>query len=89
MITGQRQEHPGFQIGVRAANHQTGYVKAKAIAIALDEDVKYTGVTVSATTYIVYAVSRSSDVLALGKETPNSKRDLFTINATASLRQTS
>lgn len=87
-VGGEVQEHHGFQVRIRAANPVTGYTKAQAIAIALDETVYQDTVTISAATYLVHAVSRVGSVLALGKETPTSKRNLFTINAVAALRQT-
>lgn len=87
-IDGRVIEHHGIQVRVRCANPENGYAKARAIAVALDEDVSFSGVTISTSTYTVYAVTRSSDVLSLGKETPTSKRNLFTVNATVALRQT-
>ncbi len=86
MIAGERAEHPGVQIMVRDADEAGGWAKAHAIAIGLDKDVAYAGVTIGAVGYTVYAVTRSSGPIALGKE-PGTKRDLFTINATVSLRQ--
>ena len=92
-VDGEVQEHHGIQIRVRDANHQDGYAKARAIAVALDEQVAAQGVVVDdivgtgQTTYVVWNVSRTTDVLSLGKETPTSKRNLFTINAVAALRQ--
>lgn len=87
MVGGEVQEHPGVQVRVRGADHQDGYTKAKAIATALDESVSYAGVSVGGTSYRIHAVSRTSDVLDLGKDVPRSNLNIFTVNAVASIRQ--
>lgn len=88
MPTGEVQEHPGVQIRVRATDDNTGWTKAEALAILLDETVLINQVNISTSVYIVYSVSRSPGPLVLGKEVADSKRDLFTINITTSIRQT-
>jgi len=85
--SGEQQEHHGFQVRIRSQTHPTGYTKARAIAVALDEEVGYTGVTVDSTGYTIYAISRKSEVLAIGKQHPESDLDVFTVNATAAIRQ--
>ena len=80
---GRVYELYGAQIRVRSQNHVDGYTKAQAITIALDEDIYQQLVNIGGTTYVVWQVSRTSGVLALGKQTPSSKRDIFTINVAA------
>lgn len=94
MTDGERQEFPGFQVRVRCVNPVDGFAKARAIAVALDEEVYDEGVTVNPDTgsttsenYLLHSVSRSSQVIPLGKETPTSKRNVFTVNGVFSLRQ--
>ena len=87
MVLGERQEHHGIQIRIRDAEHADGYTKARVIAVALDETIVNNTSNVSSTGYTVYAITRTSDVLAIGKETPTSKRSIFTINALVALRQ--
>ena len=85
--------HYGVQIKVRDAGPTDGWVKANALTVALDQTVLLSVVTLEDTdgtgssTYMVYAISHSG-ILSLGKETPTSKRDLFSINALVALRQT-
>jgi len=86
-IDGAVVERYTFQIRVRSANPTDGSVKVRAIAIALDTSVYQDTVVISTSQYLIQAVSRSSGPLSLGK-TRGSKRNLFTINADASLRQT-
>lgn len=84
---GEMQEHHGIQVRIRAATYPVGYTKARTIATALDtmyQDV----ITVPSTTnsYLIHAILRTSDVIELGKETPSSKREIFTVNALVSVR---
>lgn len=91
MVVNLREEHEGFQVRVRSRNHQRGFAKAKEIGIAFDQSVSDVqvglldeeGDTVS---YLVDAITRTGVVLSIGKDAPNSKRNLFTINAIVSLR---
>lgn len=94
MVNGITVEHYGIQVRVRDAGPTGAWVKANALAVALDQTIALDDVTVEDTdgtgssTYKVYTVSRVSGPLSLGKETPTSKRNLFTINAVAAIRQT-
>jgi hypothetical protein len=85
MVSGEMFSHPGVQVRVRAATHAAGFAKAEAVARALDEDVYDERVTVDGTAYLLHSVSRTADVFALGKDTPTSKRSVFTINALVAL----
>lgn len=85
---GVRHEHHGFQIMLRARTHEDGYPKARAVAVALDEDVSLASVVVRSATYLVHTITRTTDVIPLGRESPASDRRLFTINALVALRQT-
>ena len=87
MIDGEREIQHGVQISVRSQNTTTGHQKALTIATTLDDSVKQTSVTFSAKTYLVHSVNRTSDVLYAGKD-PDTKRNLFTINAVVPLEQT-
>ncbi|KKN23035.1 hypothetical protein LCGC14_0909060 [marine sediment metagenome] len=92
-IDGEVQERYGVQIRVRDASFPNGQKKAREIAVALDV-VALNAVVVSDVvgtgddTYLVYAVTRRSGPLSLGKATPTSKMNLFTINVVVALRQT-
>ncbi len=85
-IEGTRQEHHGIQVRVRSPGYGDGYTKARSIAVVLDESIDKNVVTISSTSYTVWAVTRTSDVIPLGKA-PESKRSLFTINAIVALIQ--
>ena len=88
MPTGEVVEHPGIQIEVRSGTRGVGFTKTKAVATLLDEEVYNETVTINGTTYNITNVSRSGGVLSIGKETPTSKRVLFTVNATVTIVQT-
>lgn len=86
-VDGVAQTHHGIQVRVRAKDHNRGYARAHALKACLDQSVLNNTVHVGGITYTVYAVSGAS-LLYLGKDTPVSKRSLFTINAYVSLRAT-
>ena len=87
LVGGMTLEHHGIQIRVRAARGETGYTKARAIAVSIDTNVSNASVTISNSTYLVTVITRTGDVLPIGRE-PTSDRSLFTINAVVDLRQT-
>ncbi len=100
MIDGEMYEHQGIQVRVRDANSQEAYRETKVLANALDETILLDQVVIGYTTtsggitttgdatYTLYAVSRKGGILSLGKESPKSKRNLYTINAIMALTQT-
>jgi hypothetical protein len=80
MPDGEPMFHPGFQIRLRATDEATGYAKANAIRTALSQILNRT-VTIGSNNYFVNCVVRIGQVLPLGKDTPHTKRSLFTLNA--------
>lgn len=90
---GEVQERYGVIITIRSPNPRQGFQKAQAVAVALDEEVAQTSVTLTdptgtgTSTYTVVAVSRRSGPLAIGKEL-DTNRNLFTVNVTVALKQT-
>jgi hypothetical protein len=82
--TSERFEHHGVMVRVRGMTFQEAWVKARALAVYLDEDVYQELVTVSGSTYLVHAVSRQSRPAYLGRE-PGTERHLFSINVTVNL----
>ena len=87
-VNGEIQEHQGIQIRVRDANHEDGYAKADTIKEVIDKSIRLNEVTIGSSVYLVWSVSRVGGIIELGKDVPDSKRDLFTLNAVVSLRQT-
>lgn len=79
---GTRDEHHGVQVLVRSTTHAVGYTKARAIAVALDTEARKESVTVGNSRYCVPEVTRTSDVLRLGKGPPTDRRSRFSINVT-------
>lgn len=86
MVQGERAEHHGVQIRIRSKTHTQGYVKARDIASAMDRNSHFINLVLEDIGYLVWKVTRTTDVLPLGKDAPNSKRNLFTINAVVSVR---
>lgn len=84
---GEVQEHHGIQLRIRATHPTVGYAKARALALILDEQVYRDTVDIDGAMYVVWEVNRTSDVLELGKESPETKRHIYTINAIVSVRE--
>lgn len=85
MPDGETQEMHGIQVRIRAARYEPGYTKARSIAVHLDT-VYQKIIVVKTHTYCVHSIGRISDVISLGKESPQSKRILFTVNALVCIR---
>jgi hypothetical protein len=83
--SGETVEHYGVQVRLRSTVHTAGWVKSRAIKQALD-GVYYATVAIGSQTYVVYGVN-TLGIMALGKDSPTSKRNLFTINCTVALRK--
>ncbi len=94
MADGEVQEKHGFQIRIRSNDHYEGYEKSRDIAVALDESVNLTTVSVGddagtgSDSYLIQCISGRGSILRLGKDTPRTKLNLFTINALVTLKQT-
>ena len=86
-LDGELWTHHGFQVRVRSTDHVTGWARANAIRQALAQQVLDNAVAVGTSHYVIHAAAGIGSVLVLGKDTPTSKRSLFTLNATAVLRQ--
>lgn len=86
MIDGQFNDFDGIQVRIRAASHGVGFVKAKAVKTAMEEQAYEEAVTIGDADYVLHSFDRVGQVLSLGKESPESTRRLFTVNAVASVR---
>lgn len=87
MPTGEVYEHFGLLFRVRSARFQPGYVKAYTLATALSETIRQTEVVIDANTFLIHSVSRVSGPIHIGRETPGSVRELFTLNVIIALTQ--
>lgn len=79
MTDGRADVHHGIQVRVRAYDHSTGYVKTKTIRNDF-ETVQNKQVSLNLQLYLVECVNKIGDVLPLGQDAPNSKRQVFTLN---------
>lgn len=84
MATGERIEHPGFQVRVRANAYNTGHLKLSQVAAILDA-VKNQAVSGDSATYTVNAITRVGGVIPIG--TDENGREGFTLNATATITE--
>lgn len=83
---GEQQESHGILFNVRATDFKTGWRKANALSVVLDQSIYQNTVTVEGVHYVVYQAARTTRVLRLGEE-PGSKRVLFSLNALLNVRQ--
>lgn len=94
MYLGQPQSHWGIMIRIRSQSHAVGFVKANEVREYLTGSVRNRLVTIptsgdrTGASYLVHAVTKIGQVMYLGSDVPNSRRKLFTINATVALRRT-
>lgn len=87
MATGRLLEHPGIQVRVRAEDGRTGRAKIDAVREALAEAVYDELVRVDSSRYVVQCLARIGNVLPLGKVEPNTRRNAFTLNALAVVKE--
>jgi len=86
MKTGERIEHPGIMVEVRAIVYEDAYTKAQAVAAALDSQIRSSVVLEGEGTYLLHNVSRSGSIIHLGiEEEGERRRHSFTINATITI----
>lgn len=87
MISGEYLGYYGFQVRVRSQNPSDGYLKADEIATTLAEGCYQEYVEIDGVDYFIHCVTGIGDVMDLNKETPTSKRNIFTLNASASIER--
>lgn len=85
MFDGATVGPAGVQVRVRSTTHAVGWVKIQTIhdLLAARDSVYRRFVLVGTTGYTVHALVNIDDPLALGKDVTNTKRRLFTMNASA------
>lgn len=92
---GEVCQHEGIQIRVRSASPLDGNTKLRSIVEACDKQLINIDVSIAKTDgtgtaiYRLNNLSRTGTILSLGKDSPGTKRSLFTINYLLSVRQTS
>jgi hypothetical protein len=87
MIDGEFQGQEGFLIRIRSSGPVNGFSKAEAIKEAIDKQCTQVVVNLEGHSYRIPAINRTTGVLKLGQEVGVSNRYIYTINATAAIRQ--
>jgi hypothetical protein len=85
MIIGDRVIHYGIMVKFRAVDHPTGFPVAQAMADWIDRRINQMLVATNAATYVIWNMSRKTDVVMLGRDVPRTQRSLFSISATAAI----
>lgn len=88
MVTGETLEHHGILLRIRSAIYSTGWGIINSIRTEMD-DVDNEIIVISGVSYNVQAMNRASGPFHIGTEEGTSKREIFTINYTTSIRQVS
>ncbi len=78
---GEVVDYPGIQVIVRSDTEQVGLTKIYSIANEIDTIFKNSTLTISGSTYTIHTITRTTNILALGYENPQTKRNLFSTNA--------
>lgn len=86
-MDGQLQDHFGIQIRVRAQTHNLGHRKLNSIRVYISEQVLQRNVTLDGIKYLIACYSHIGQIIYLGKNVPNSKHSLFTLNCTVPVDQ--
>lgn len=86
MIDGEDFHHFGLQIRVRGTDDPSTYARIELVHTTITEHSYQDLITVGGVTYLVWSFSNVSAPLSLGKDAPNSKRSLYTLNCLASIR---
>lgn len=84
--TGEIFSQYGVQWRIRGANQRIARQKAESLRIWLSETLYNSLVTIDGTQYLVQCFSNIGQLLDL-KEIPNTKRRIFTINCTITIRR--
>lgn len=87
-VAGEVQEHYGIQVRLRCAPNAitVGFQKLGAIMQHFDKTVNRTLVPYGSDTYRIQAISRTSGIVSLGRESITSKRRIYVMGAIVSLR---
>ncbi len=87
-VGGEMQGSHGIQVRLRCGPSQilAGYQKLMAISQNFDTAVNRTLVPLGNDTYRIQSISRTSDILSLGREDTASARRIYVFNALVSLR---
>jgi len=86
LMEGPVIEHYGIQLKIRSDNHDDGWAKAEAIAVALDGIANDT-ITIGIVEYQIHNVKRMSPVISLGIEKGTKDRRLFTVNFLVTMKR--
>ncbi len=84
---GERQEHHGIQIRIRSSTEEVGFVKARILAVYLDEEILRKNITVDSSNYLVHSIKRTTDVTLIGRDKPEGSRSVHVINLIMMVRK--
>lgn len=83
---GLYKEQYGLQFRVRANSTVEAYRKINEISATIDTVVLENTITIDSSIYTIISINRKGGILSLGKESPTTKRSIYTLNAVASIQ---
>jgi len=86
VMSGENIFHFGIQVRVRAQQYLDGWQKARDVVADL-ETVKNVEVLVEESVYTLVNISQTSQVLFIGLDESTKRRNLFTVNFLATLKE--
>lgn len=81
---GELLQQYGFIVRVRSVTETLAWVRAEAIGLSFDQSLYQKRITIDSVSYLVHEISRKP-VFSLGKETPQSKRNICVFNGLATI----
>tara|TARA_R110000824_G_scaffold5196_7_gene24127 strand:+ start:873 stop:1334 length:462 start_codon:yes stop_codon:yes gene_type:complete len=89
MVEGETVDRYGLQIRsrVKTTEYTSGYNKLAEMRQVFSEDVLDNQVELESTQYIIHNLRVTGTILVSGKESPQSKRNLFSLNLLATIHQ--
>jgi len=79
--------HHGIQLLIRSTGYNEGYTKASALAAALAEVVNEEVFVSSLYSYEIANVTQTTGVVVLGQEEGTKRREMFSVNFLATLKE--
>jgi hypothetical protein len=86
LTSGSVIEHYGLQVKVRSADYLIGWKKMSEI-LELIRAIKNQNISLESSVFVVNNVSETTPVLGIGVEEGSGRRELFTVNLLATMKE--
>ncbi len=86
LMAGENIIHEGVQVRVRAEDYNAGHNKAREVEELFETTVRES-VTIETVEYMIESISQTSSIIPLGPEDGTTRREIFTINFLATIKE--